>query len=289
MQGLISPSTPLLPASEITLIYFVSHLAKTVSYNTIKLYLFAVQDLHRLHNLPLKLPKMFRHQKVLNGIKRSQIPVKLDHYPITIQILQSIFNFYQPHWTCDLNHIMLWAAFTLAFFGFLRSSKFTCNDHVFDLATHLCFKDVTFIPHVESTDYMLVMIKRIQNRSLCNGCTLTLARSTTSICAVMAMKDYVFQCQPSSAGPLFTFTSGKWLIRTSLTHELRDVLQQCGIQPQLYFSHSFRIDAATTAAAAGIPAWLIKVLGRWSSDCYEHYIRTPQETLLAIPKQLTMN
>jgi len=29
--------------------------------------------------------------------------------------------------------------------------------------------------------------------------------------------------------------------------------------------------AATTAAAAGIPSWLIKVLGRWSSDCYERY------------------
>ena len=68
MQGLISPSTPLLPASEITLIYFVSHLAKTVSYNTIKLYLFAVRDLHRKYNFPLKLPKMFRLQKVLNGI-----------------------------------------------------------------------------------------------------------------------------------------------------------------------------------------------------------------------------
>ena len=76
---------------------------------------------------------------------------------------------------------------------------------------------------------------------------------------------------------------------TSLTHELRDVLQHCGILPQHYFSHSFRIGAATTAAAAGIPAWLIKVLGRWSSDCYERYIRTPQETLLAIPKQLSMN
>ena len=184
---------------------------------------------------------------------------------------------------------MLWAAFTLAFFGFLRSSEFTCNDHVFDLATHLCFKDVTFIPHVESPDYMLVMIKRFKTDPFCNGFTLTLARSTTSNCAVMAMKDYVFQCQPSSAGPLFTFTSAKWLTRTSLTHELCDVLQQCGIQPQHYFSHSFRIGAATTAAAAGIPAWLIKVLGRWSSDCYERYIRTPQEILLAIPKQLTMN
>ena len=88
---------------------------------------------------------------------------------------------------------------------------------------------------------------------------------------------------------LFTFTSGKWLTRTSLTHELRDILQQCGIQPQHYFSYSIRTGAGTTAAAAGIPAWLIKVLGRWSSDCYERYIRTPQETLLAIPKQLSMN
>ena len=74
MQGLISPSTPLLPASEITLIYVVSHLAKTVSYNTIKLYLFAVQDLHRRYNFPLKLPKMFRLQTVLNGIKSSPKP-----------------------------------------------------------------------------------------------------------------------------------------------------------------------------------------------------------------------
>ena len=107
----------------------------------------------------------------------------------------------------------------------------------------------------------------------------------------MAMKDYVLQCQPPAAGPLFSFPSGKWLTRTSLTRALRDVLQQCGIQPRNDFSHSFHIDAATTAATAGIniPAWLIKVLGCWSSDCYERYIRTPQETLLAIPKQLTMN
>lgn len=52
MQGLISPSTPLLCASEITLIYFVSRLAKTVSYNTIKRYLFAVQDLRMQCNFP---------------------------------------------------------------------------------------------------------------------------------------------------------------------------------------------------------------------------------------------
>jgi len=88
---------------------------------------------------------------------------------------------------------------------------------------------------------------------------------------------------------LFTFTNGKWLSRASLTKELRSVLQGCGLPVDHYFTHSFRIGAATNAAAAGVPSWLIKVLSRWSSDCYERYIRTPQETLLAIPKKLVMD
>ena len=54
LQGIIGPSSPLLPASEITLIYFAAHLAKTICYTTIKLYPFAVQDLHKQHNFPLK-------------------------------------------------------------------------------------------------------------------------------------------------------------------------------------------------------------------------------------------
>ena len=42
------------------LIYFVVHLAETICYNTIKLSRFEVHDLHRQHNLPLKLSKMYR-------------------------------------------------------------------------------------------------------------------------------------------------------------------------------------------------------------------------------------
>jgi len=102
------------------------------------------------------------------------------------------------------------------------------------------------------------------------------------------MKDYLLQCKPA-VGPLFTFTNAKWLSLASLTKELRSVLQGCGLPADHYFTHSFRIGVATTAAGAGVPSWLIKILGRWSSDCYERYIRTSQETLLAIPKKLVMD
>ena len=289
LQGIIRPSSPLLPASEITLIYFAAHLVKTICYSTIKLYLFAVQDLHRQHNFPLKLSKIYRLQKVLTGIKWTQKPPKLNPHPITIQISESIYNYFKPPQSYNVDHIMLWAAFTLAFFGFLRASEFTCNSSSFDPTVHLCLRDVTFIPNIESPNHMLVSIKKSKTDPFRQGCTLTIARSLTSICSVMAMRDYLLQCKPAATGPLFIFTNCKWLSRTSLTKELRSALQGCGLPADQYFTHSFQIGAATTAAAAGEPSWLIKVLGRCSSDCYERYIRTPQKTLLDIPKKLVMD
>ena len=287
MHGLVGPSKPLLTASELTLMYFASHLAQTVSYETVKLYLVAVQDLHRELNFPLQLNKMHRLQKVLTGIRRLTPARQLDRFPITLQILHAIHTYFQPEYSQNLDHVMLWAAFTLAFFGFLRSSEFTCNAPL-EPSVHLTARDITLVPNSHSPSYMLVRIKQSKTDPFRQGHTLTIAKSTSLICSLMAMKDYLLQAQPPTSRPLFSFVQpGKWLTRNNLTSELsRTVLKHRGLPYDKFYSHSFRIGAATTAAKAGIPSWLIKVLGRWSSDCYERYIRTPQSTILEVPQLL---
>ena len=84
-----------------------------------------------------------------------------------------------------------------------------------------------------------------------------------------------------NAGRFHPFTQKK------LNEVLCYLLQQGGINQDNYASHSFRIGAAATAAAAGIPTWLIKTLGRWSSDAYLTYIRCPSTVFSAVPRILS--
>ena len=56
--------------------------------------------------------------------------------------------------------------------------------------------------------------------------------------------------------------------------------------PGNFSSHSFRIGAATVAARNGVPDHLIQTMGRWSSNAYQLYIRTPSESLTTLSQKL---
>ena len=53
-----------------------------------------------------------------------------------------------------------------------------------------------------------------------------------------------------------------------------------------YSGHSFRIGAATTAAAVGVEDSMIKTLGRWKSAAYLAYVRIPWKRLAAVSARL---
>ena len=58
------------------------------------------------------------------------------------------------------------------------------------------------------------------------------------------------------------------------------------VQEALTARHSFQIGAATMAGVAGVPEATTKVLGRWKSGAYQHYIRPSAEDLAQVSTQL---
>ena len=68
--------------------------------------------------------------------------------------------------------------------------------------------------------------------------------------------------------------------------KLKVTLQKAGVDPTHYSGHSFRIGAATTAAAKGFSDATIQLLGRWASDSYTRYVRTPRQELSSLSRVL---
>ena len=83
------------------------------------------------------------------------------------------------------------------------------------------------------------------------------------------------------------FNNGVCLSRSLFVNNVKMFLALAGIDPKGYSGHSFRIGGATTAASAGLMDWEIKVLGRWSSDTYQNYIRTPTSVLLGFANRMS--
>ena len=105
------------------------------------------------------------------------------------------------------------------------------------------------------------------------GCAIKIFKSNSSTCPHHAMDHYrkvTGEITPST--PLYQTGRFHPLSRAAVTTTLRQLLKKAGIDHAHYSSHSFRIGAATTAAAAGLPACVIKSLGRWTSNTYLTYI-----------------
>ena len=132
-----------LPTNEETLIQYVAFLAKTIKHSSIKGYLAAVRYLHIRSGYDLDLEKFLHLRLICRGIKRSQGDYIRIRLPITINHLKLFFHLLAIPTTNNYDSIMIWAAMTLAFFGFLRLGEMTCNSP-YSCTLHLSPGDVTF-------------------------------------------------------------------------------------------------------------------------------------------------
>jgi hypothetical protein len=244
-------------------------------------YTAAVGSFHRQHGLPD--PTRHNHQLrlVLRGATRAhclnKTAVRHKRHPITRKLLALLLGrLKKSHSYKRHDKHMLSAAFTLAFYGFLRVSEFTSPSHKhFNPHIHPTTTDISW-----SKNHFHYRLKRSKTDQLHHGQTLYLPRSSGPTCPYSAMKTYLKHSRATRRpSPLFVFSDSTPLNRSSCLKHLRYLLKRVGYNPKHYNTHSFRIGAATSAAQAGLSPQDIKLLGRWRSTAYQRYIRsnTPQQ------------
>ena len=278
LSGVIACATPNnIPVSEDLLIYFVTHCTSTlaISYATIKIYLCGIRFMCLEHNIFYPaIHELSRLKAILNGVKRSQNKVSKPRYPITYAILKDVCMWLQK--SCTYDHLLLETVCTVAFFGFLRCGEFTVSSQ-FDPTVDLCMNDMMI-----TSDCVHLFLKISKTDPFRQGVTIKLFKTDSNICPVSSCHKYLqarYVHNPSTQDPLFVTKDLVPLTRAKFISMFKHVLECTGYDPTLYNGHSFRIGAATSAASSHVEDHLIKVLGRWSSDSYCRYIRTPDHVL----------
>lgn len=128
-------------------------------------------------------------------------------------------------------------------------------------------------------------IKQSKTDPFRQGHKLCLGITGSSVCPISAILRHLAVRGPRP-GPLFVMANGDYLTRQLFASQLSVVLEQASCSNKQYNTHSLRIGVATTAKEKGISDVHIKMLGRWKSNAYQLYIRTPQEELAKLSKQL---
>ena len=137
------------------------------------------------------------------------------------------------------DYIMLWAACTTCFFGFLRSVEVTSPKHQFDEGAHLAFGDVTL--DLRSLPKLVqVKIKASKADPFRQGISIFLGTTNSELCRVAAMAAYLAS-RGDAPGPFSQFNNGEPLPRELLVKHLREALTNAGIDALKFSDHSCSI------------------------------------------------
>ena len=272
-----------LPASEQQLILFAADLSHRLSASTVRSYLSAVRFLHVSSGHGDPLTGRLQLDLLLRGIRKSKPAGKDNRLPVTPLVLEKMYGVLNRN-PSEYENKLLWAACCLGFFGFLRSGEFTAPSRGYDPSWHLSEQDIA-VDSTTNPTWLQITIKGSKTDQLRQGVNIVVGRTSSHICPVKSVLAYV-ACRGFGQGPLFRHKDGSPLTREQLVSGMRETLLAAGVEYHRFSGHSFRIGAATTAAARGVADSTIQTLGRWKSESFRCYIRMPKSELASYSGKL---
>ena len=150
------------------------------------------------------------------------------------------------------------------FFEFFRVGEMMApSDKGFDLAVHLSIGDMA-VDNPREPSVVGIRVKQSKTDPFQKEIDPFLQKMASLVCQEVALLDYL-QEQGIGPAPLIRYSDGRALNRPRFAAAVRSALKEAGVDQAKYCMRSFRIGAATTAAARGIEDSVIKTLGKLES------------------------
>lgn len=229
-------------------------------------------------------PSLFSNPSIkllLKGIAKAS-PLSPDaRSPITLLILHNLLAALRAGLFSPYSDALLDSVFLLAFYGFLRCGEFTTPSLKFVPGLHITSTDLLFHP-----DFYSLSLKQSKSKG---PCTIVIARIGSPFCPFRSMLNYLnLRGKQLPSAPLFITPEGHPMSRRWFIRNLNVAIQHIGLNPKQFSGHSFRIGAATVAAAQGVPPSSLQQLGRWSSSAFTAYIRPDADAVLNAQRSLML-
>ena len=211
---------PLLPLDEAILQRYVVDLSKSVSYQTVKVYLAGIQYHYHMSESNISITSMVRLYYLLRGIRRTQgsTYTRNRRQPITTHHLYIVkFRLLLLNYT-ELQRLALRTTASVAFFGLLRCSEYTCASSTqFDPLVDLMVHNVT-IAH--NLSIMSLRNKASKTDPFRLGCAVRIGRVDNDLCAVRLMHQYI-SVHPYPDEPLFVMSDTHFMTRNDVVEFIR--------------------------------------------------------------------
>ena len=237
------------------------------AYSSISLHLSAIAFVHKLNNWP-DPTTTFIITKLKEGCRRSNLSSD-NRRPITSVLLSRLISILSAICKSSFETMLFRSVFLLAYFGFLRVSEYACVSKKSDTSRVLNLCDISFL----GSNQVSILIRYSKTDQGGSSITIMLHENQfKDLCPVQALKDYL-SIRPSVQGPLFVHFDTEPLTKAQVNKILKKGVETLGLPAEDYSSHSFRIGAATSAAIQGVSGDMIKLMGRWTSNAVNSYIR----------------
>lgn len=248
------------PASVLQVLRFVTLLhLRGLAVPSIRSKLSAIAYWHQLNGWANPTAH-FSVRKCLLGISNVASPSLRVRGPVTPTLLVSIMHGLDAVLSSPYDRLLFRAVFLMAFFAFLRLGEYTHSRH------NLRKDDVRLMRSAIKLRFSSFKFSRGQVAEI------LLPSFHTQLCPVEAFRSYMC-LRPSAAVYCFVDDLGLPLKASRVRAVLRGISEVLGLAHGFIAPHSFRIGAATAAAAVGIPDNQIMRMGRWSSPAFQKYIR----------------